>query len=68
MGSLPQPLIPGVQATVNSLAGSSRATVVTLAAKIPQSLVDAIQQNPGLLVPNGIPGAPGLPGGIPLPQ
>jgi hypothetical protein len=71
LGSLPQPLIPGVQATVNSLAGSSRATVVTLAAKIPQSLVDAIQQNPGLLVPNGIPGAPGapgLPGGIPLPQ
>jgi len=71
LGSLPQPLIPGVQATVNSLAGSSRASVLTLAAKIPQSLVDAIQQNPGLLVPNGLPGAPGapgFPGGIPLPQ
>jgi hypothetical protein len=71
LGSLPQPLIPGVQAAVNSLAGSNRASVLTLSAKIPQSLVDAIQQNPGLLAPNGIPGAPGapgLPGGIPLPQ
>jgi hypothetical protein len=65
MGTLPQPLIPGIQQLVNSLSSSNRSTVLILSASIPASLVEAIQQNPGLFMPQGLPGAPGLPGGAP---
>ena len=65
IGSLPQPLIPGIQELIASLASSHRSTVVSLSASIPASLVEAIQQNPGLFMPQGGPGGPGLPGGAP---
>lgn len=72
MGQVPQPLAPGLQETINSLAATARSTVVSLSTTIPASLIEAIQQNPGLLMPQGLPGAPGLPGqgapgGLPLP-
>jgi hypothetical protein len=59
---LPPPLVPGIQEMVGSLEGSNRSTVLSLAATIPQSLIEAIQQNPGLFAPQGL---PGLPGGAP---
>jgi hypothetical protein len=59
---LPQPLVPGIQEMVGSLEGSNRSTVLSLATTIPQSLIEAIQQNPGLFAPQGL---PGLPGGAP---
>lgn len=62
LGNLPQPLIPGAQQAINSLAGANRDTVLSLALTIPQSLVEAIQSNPGLFAPGG------LPGGLPVPQ
>jgi hypothetical protein len=67
---LPQPLVPGIVETVNSLSESNRSTVLSLSATIPQSLIEAVQQNPGLFVPGGLPGAPGAPGlpGVAPPQ
>lgn len=59
---LPQPLVPGIVETVNSLSESHRSTVLSLSATIPQSLIDAMEKNPGLFVPGGLPGAPGVPG------
>lgn len=64
MGGAPQELQGPLNQVVGSLKSSASATTVRVSAGIPVSLVEAIQANPGLLMPPGA-GGPGSPFGAP---
>ena len=69
LGSAPPDLAPGLQTTMNSLSTGGRAETITLSAKLPAALLDALKAQAANFAPQlqGLPGAPGGPGGSAFP-
>jgi len=69
LGSAPPELAPGLQTTMNSLSTGGRAETITLSAKLPAALLDALKAQAANFAPQlqGLPGAPGGPGGSAFP-
>lgn len=65
-GGLPPDLAPGLMAAMNSLANGGRGDTITLSARLPSALLDALKAQAQNFAPQ-IQGLPGAPGGSAFP-
>lgn len=65
-GGLPPDLAPGLMAAMNSLANGGRGDTITLSARLPSVLLDALKAQAQNFAPQ-IQGLPGAPGGSAFP-